>query len=1071
MKYLISAIVLTFPVLGATLTVCSGGCSYTSAQAALNASANGDTIVLSAGQNLGSLTIPGGRHDLTIKSSQIDSYPRGYRITRSNPALARLTTVTIGDFADWATTTPGSSVLTNSPGGGGPTPHGLNVGDKVTAGGTRYSAYVCASVNQPPYVDGACDASRVGFINIRTNTGLSTGSILYFSGRTLPVPLVANTPYYVVNFVFGGSVSNADKFQIAATPGGAPITIPQFDPAGQDFIIEVRPLPQAIGDTLYVVATPTSTTLQLSATPDGPPIVWTQIPRGYNGGGNSYGFSLIKSNPVYNLTFDGIEVAPTVDAGIYYPFYVSSAIGTFEGEHHDIRVLRCWIHGADDQEDFPYATLNMAGHDLEVGWSIMENAYGTGNDTQGVAFMSTRNVSIHDNEIKGSAEGIISGGNVPWFAFQANTTGISVLRNYLWKPLKAYIGIQAVYVGPTQFQFISRYGNADCSSVAQNPNLGLRCFAYESQESDPSNPVISRTEWVNSTAASLFTAAGTAGQKGYIYLLGGVFHMDYNYSGSVSCPAGITCTFVATPSFPVLSTRIGIAVIGTGGTFDATFYQQNRNAFSKNLLESKYGDNWLIEGNVFHRQSNCDGGSTCQDPAIQFTVSTNGSGGSDPVNYMVSSSNSIIRNNLFRMLSAGIVGVGKTFAISNGGTGYAWEFGGFGRSIANRVENNLFMDLGSTEYSAIFGGTVVRHQYTEAWTVQHNTAVDVRIGFLADGDKGSIYRSNVVIPYRSACPGGNCTSPSATSEIGVQDQPGPGPLPYFGGTAAGSWFGALGGGNVDSASSFDNNVLMNRNGFVYGVTRGPFYPSTTWMIQPDDPGRDPNTLFMKWQERSNTLPPTGLNYRAANLRLAAGKAALFPSHDNRVIGADLDEIEALTGRSGVDVERGRPKFSDRVARTISAGTTVTALSYLSNGSACTIAVWPDSSYAGTPTVHMNDGGAVTLGGLVSVNLTGLSPATAYYGKRWCGAEVDVFTFNTLATSSTLAVRLRVPGGATSCVVESGDTAALGSVASAVAVQGGFCALTIPSDAAYWRYSYLSAASTLVGRSDILRKGR
>ena len=442
-------IVLVPGVFGATINVCTSGCGpYTTAQYALDNSADGDTIVLQSGQNLGSLTIPGNRHNLTIKSSLIDNYPRNYRIVRSDPSLARLTTVSIGNGPDWAVISGGSTLpgpgrgpikvdptITNAP-GNVPQPHGLSVGDQVVVGGSEFSAYACATLNQPPYTTGACDSTRVGFINIRTDTGLSNGMSIYFIGRTLPPPLVAGTIYYVVNFVYGGSVSNADKFQIAATPGGNPIVIPQFNPAGQDFIICVPPLPQRIGDVMYVVSTPTPTTFQLSATAGGAPVAFTQTAKGYNGSTVSFGFSVIKNAPVHDITFDGIEVAPTSDYGIYYPFYVSSAIGSEAGEHYEIHLLRCWIHGADDQEDFPMATVNIAGRDLEIGWSVIENAYSTANDTQGIGFISTRNVCIHDDEIKGNSEGIMSGGNVPWFANQLNTTNIQVYRNYIWKPIK-----------------------------------------------------------------------------------------------------------------------------------------------------------------------------------------------------------------------------------------------------------------------------------------------------------------------------------------------------------------------------------------------------------------------------------------------------------------------------------------------------------------------------------------------------------------------------------------------------------------------------------------------------------
>jgi len=1073
MKLLMLALALIGPACGASITVCSDGCNYSTAQAALNASHDGDTIILMSGQNLGSLTIPGGRHNLIFKSSQIDSYPRGYRITRNNPALARLTTVSAGDLSFWLTAKAGSSTLTNAP-GGAPQAHGLSVGQKVVVGGSRYSAYVCAGVNQPPYTDGACDGTRVGYINIRTNTGLANGNVLYFTGRTLPNPLAQNTPYYVINFVRGGNVANADKFQISTTPGGNPISIPQFNPRGQDLVIESRPLPQAIGTAMYVVSTPTPSTLQLSPTPGGPPTVWTQVPTGYNGSGLSAGFALFTENPVHDLTFDGIEVSPTVDSGVYYPFYVSSSIGDAAGEHYNISILRSWIHGADDQEDFPMATINIAGHNLEIGWNVIEGAYSTANDTQGIGFMSTRNVSIHDNEIKGATEGIMSGGNVPWFALQTNTTGISIYRNYLWKPLKAYTGIVATFVSPTQFQFLARYRGVDCSTVATDPNLGNHCFAYEAQETPgtttpPSAAVVSRTEWSSTAANSMFTVNGsTAGQRGYIYLLGGVFHMDYNFGGSVSCPSGVTCTHVSAPAFPVLSTRVGIAVVGPGGVFDGSFYQQNRNVWSKNLLESKYGDNWLVEGNVFHRQSNCDGGSTCQDPAINFTVGATGSAPGDPVNNTASSSNSIIRNNIFRMLSGGIVGVGKSFAVNAGGTGLIWEWAGFGQSINNQVVNNLFMDLGSTEYSALFGGAVVRHQDTDGWLVEHNTAIDVRIGFLADSDQRATYRSNVLTPYRSACPGGagSCSSPAATSDIGVQNQPGPGPYPYFGGSSANSWSGALANGNVDSTSTFLNNLIMNRAGFVYTTTRGTNYPNTTWLVQPNDAGRDPKALFAAWKERDNAAPPDGLLYRAANYRLAPGQAALYPAFDTKAIGADIDEIEALTGRAGIDVERGWPTFAERTARTIATGGTSIVLSYMPNGSACTIQIWPNPAYNGKPTINTSDSAAETLGGLTVVKLSGLNRGTPYYGKRWCGDEVDVFALTTLAASPELPISLPARAGAASCVIEYGATPALGSTTTAEPVTGGTCSVIVPASAAYWRHSYRSTAGTVVGQTAI-----
>ena len=185
----------------------------------------------------------------------------------------------------------------------------------------------------------------------------------------------------------------------------------------------------------------------------------------------------------------------------------------------------------------------------------------------------------------------------------------------------------------------------------------------------------------------------------------------------------------------------------------------------------------------------------------------------------------------------------------------------------------------------------MRQQSTNAWTVEHNTAIDVRIGFLADG-------ATALITVRRCHPVSQRLSrrklqqPRGHQSYRRPGSTGPRPLPYFGGNGANNWYGAVANKNVDSASQFQNNLLMNRAGFVYTTTRGVHYPTSTYLIQSDDPGRDPNTLFVSWQERNNSVPPNGLLYRNGNYRLASGPAALFPAYDARTIGADIDEIEA-----------------------------------------------------------------------------------------------------------------------------------------------------------------------------------
>jgi hypothetical protein len=191
---------------------------------------------------------------------------------------------------------------------------------------------------------------------------------------------------------------------------------------------------------------------------------------------------------------------------------------------------------------------------------------------------------------------------------------------------------------------------------------------------------------------------------------------------------------------------------------------------------------------------------------------------------------------------------------------------------------------------------------------------------------------------------------------------------------------------------------MNRAGYLYGTYIPSDYPTGTYLVQPSDQiggkSPDPSVIFQIWNERVNAVPPNGLNYRNGNFRLLPGIATAYPAYDARAIGADIDEIEALTGQAGVDVENGWPTFAERTQRTISTGVTGTVLSYLPNGSSCLIQIWSNSAYSGTAVVNMTDSAAAVVSGFISVALPGLQPGSAYYGKRWCGSAVDVFTFTT-----------------------------------------------------------------------------
>jgi len=1049
------------PAAAATRTVCASGCGYTTIQAAFNSATPGDAIQVTSGYTAaGPLTIPGGSHGLTIKSSLIDTYPRNTRIKRNSAYTAKVDQVTIGDSRAFGLLPSASSIITTQ------SPHGFSIGDPVVVGAERFSAYYCGTLFQPPYdtlYGGApgsdkltCAASRVGFINVRTDTGLSNGKTVYFTGRTLPPPLVSGKPYYIVNFAIGNSWPlNADQFQVSLSPGGSPVLLGPnwqntsisgvpFDPTGQDFNIVVPPLPAMDQQTMYIVGTPTPSQLQLSTTLGGQPVNFTQAAKGYNGSGFSLGFYITRNLPVWDITFDGIEFSPPTDNQVYYVFYIQNSINSDAGESHDIRILRCWGHGHDDQEDFPFSIFYLTGRDMEVGWSIAEGTYATYADTTNIGIVSTGNVWIHDNELVAATEGIFSGGNYPWFANVKNTTGIRVERNFIRKRLKDFHGLWPYLIDANHFSLqVLESGGSDCAANASSPNLGLQCYWWETDESSPDytpeNPKISRHVWDKAPADSMFAVTGgsaawcpqyLSGQGlgqwgcGFLYALNGQIHMDYSFTGAVTCPSGVVCAYVSQPFFPAASSRLGMAMMDLGG-FQSDFYMQNRHVYQKTEIESKYADKWYISGNVFQHQSNCDGGTSCQSEAIHWTLGGNGSGNGEPINSAVSTSDSIATNNIFRGLASGIGGTGETYGINIGARGATYEWQGFGKSVNNRIVNNLFYDIGSSEYTRFSNDGYLNSQTNAGykstqqptiggWVVSHNTAVDVRRFVVPNNLSGGVFESNVVVPYRFGgenpasgtllpCPGPNCpyTHVAASTHIGVQDDIGNGWAPSFGG----GFVQALQQGLIDSTTTLRNNILMNRPGIVYTTTVPTNYPNGTYLVQESDrmPGGlvpDPSILFQVWIERDNAQPPTGLNYRNSNFRLAPGMAATYPSADARVIGADIDEIEAITGPAGVDVEQGRAKFSDRSARQISAGSTTAVISYVPDGQSCAITIWPNTSYSGPPAASLTDSGAPIINGRVSVTVAGLSPGTYYQGKRICGvqgsltAEYDILSFTT-----------------------------------------------------------------------------
>ncbi len=972
-------LVLTKPAHGQTYYVCSTGsmengadCGFRTLQAAVNAAPDGATIVMRSGDTTGPIVIPGGRHDLTVKSSKIDSYPRGYRIVRNDPSLARIVSttgvapVTIGNEFKFGVPQLGANTITFS------APHGFVVGDRVSLSGARYSPYYCASANMPPFGSTQCPADRVGFFMVRGYTNIQNGYVLYVRGAKIPTPLQPDTPYYVVNFTQGGNSSTTpDKFQIANAPGGNPIVL------GSDYVynggltFEFSAAPARMYDALYVASVPSNNAITLSREPGGPPIgPWTQRGSGYDGGTTRPGIQVIKVAATRNITFDGFEITHDPDNDPWMLVYLTRDWTHPDGEHSGFRMLRCWVHGDDDQESLPHQGIFLSARDSEVGWSIVEGIWSNFADTQAIAITNTNgNIDIHDNFLSATGEVIMSGGNTPSY-LGTQAKGIRVRRNYLYKPLNWWTGIGATYVNNSTFDLTPRMAGTSCAAQSTATNLSNKCFWYEGT---------TRYELSQDVRITLTGASGAG--RIVIYGEGGRIKLRHNTNGAVTCPSQVECAYTQKPAFPPGSARMTLIPI-TNGQIPSSLWIDNRPPWVKNALESKTGDNWLVEGNVFHREYIYPGGLG-QDMLINITNGVNGSGDLEPVNYFVSSSDMLIRNNIFRHAGKGIVGIGKSYSYS--GATARYEAAGVGRADRNRIDNNLFVDIGSSEWNQATRGPVVQNQWNNEWTVTHNTAVDVRHSLSGNGASSNVdISANVFIPYLAANPA--LDTPSYAAALGD------------GATCWNNLTAAYTGPQYDSLSRFGRNMLMNRNGYASYTTRGVHYPASpndTYLVQATDPGRDPNLLFQRWIERSGgAVDASGSNYRASDFRLKTSETSKYPTYSGRVIGADMDEIEALTGPFGKDVEDGVPEFGVRTSRQIVPSNSSAIVTYLASSDTCTLRIWNNGAYSGAPASDINDSAGTVINGLRSVSLSGLLPGTTYFGKRWCGSSVDVFSFTT-----------------------------------------------------------------------------
>lgn len=244
---------------------------------------------------------------------------------------------------------------------------------------------------------------------------------------------------------------------------------------------------------------------------------------------------------------------------------------------------------------------------------------------------------------------------------------------------------------------------------------------------------------------------------------------------------------------------------------------------------------------------------------------------------------------------------------------------------------------------------------------------------------------------------------------------------------------------------------------TYQTALGTSYPASTYLLSPG--GSQASAIGFSNFIEGNTAQS---NYRLTNTspfsaRCTSGCVAA--GTDGRDLGADIDEIEALTGKNGKDVEDGVPEFSVRSARQIQEGETSAIFSYVPlSPDSCVVRVWNNGAYSGAPVVNMTDAAAEINNGLKTLTLSGLTRGSSYFGKRWCGANVDVFSFRTQGAASADSLALPLPVGATDCIIQHGSTAGnLNQTITGIVVNG-LCHVKIPASAAYYRHAYRAYGS-------------
>lgn len=596
------------------------------------------------------------------------------------------------------------------------------------------------------------------------------------------------------------------------------------------------------------------------------------------------------------------------------------------------------------------------------------------------------NNTFVNNYLNAAGENIMAGGATPAVR-ELTPRNLHFERNYFPKSLYWNYGIDYTESGLTNgFRIASSFppstngtSTTDCGTAYTQGAPAMQCYVYTL---DDTRCVLTTDQAFTTLSGSGTIAIGVLPDCTFIA------KHDNGITLGDGCPSEFSCEDTgASVVWPSDALRhFNVTVVSGNPAKDDTNLIQN--IVTKNSFEAKLGQSWTVIGNVFGPKWLDHRNGQWQGPTFHPQIASNNG---EAFSWWTDVRNMVLKFNQFEDVIQNISTQQSTFLNSDRREANVSGFGG-----SNVFEHNVF--YGNNTYNlGKYGGSTWSTSYqtsnigfrinSPSNVIRHNTSIDAEIisVFMSNSSANyNIITDNVFVPLKR------------TSNTPV--------FPAINSTLSVTPCAMLAEG-VNVNGTIDRNILMNINSAASSNddvgtcgTAGIDYPTNTWLL--NGANDVPDTLFTSWARAacgpdvtSECATRTSLNLRIADTTYKAGGAN--DATDGTDLGADIDQVEAYIGKLGSNVKNGIPPFNRRSGRRVVPSNTSANLIYLPSTGGCNVKIWDSPKFIGTPVFDSADASGSLSNRFLTVSVPGLTTKTKYYGKRWCGTEVDVFRFKTL----------------------------------------------------------------------------